>query len=832
MATEEIIIDIKITDIYDQLKATTDEIDRLKSSNQELTKRIKDGEDASGKYAKRLQENKIDIKDLTSTAKGYESQILNEIKANKAAEGSLVQLRAQLSNNTKAYDSLSQAERTSAKGTALLSKIQLTTENLRLAEEESGRFQRSVGNYPQVFDLSGTAIGRLQGIVAQFGGTANSTGSIAGNAFGAIKTQAISLGKAFLTPPIGLIVIVLSAIMLAVQKLVQAFKKNDEASTRMAKAFAVLKPIGTLIGKLFDSLANSISLLVEGFALGFGYITKFAEALGLLPDGFTEAAEEAQKLVQAADDLEQTERNYTVNSAKRNSDIAKLRDAAISKDKYTAEQREAFLKKAIDLEKANLEDQKKIAAEGLRILIATAKEENDTSDETSNKIAAARAKMYQAEESYYTGTRKLNKQLQEARKEQEAEDAEVEKEKQEREKERLEKQKIRAANSLKIQQELQDAVIKSQKKGVEAQIAEEQLATSRKIAELRKQTDLTKQGLKDRNALIVETQKISDAKVLELQKQSTDEALKLAYDTEIKKTQILIDGATAGSKQALDLQIKLLETQRINEIANVELTAEEVVSINAKYRNQEQAATDAFDEAAQQKTLEVLQTNLDNKLAVVQAGSDAELALKIEALNQQQAAEVAAAEKTGANVALINAKYTKLKKDADAAAQAAQIDSLGATIGQAAGLFEENTIAYKGLASAEALINTYQAATAALASGSKISPIFGVISAGVAVATGLKSVAKINDLKFEQGGVVPGTSFRGDKVPISVNSGEMILNRTQQQNLFKSLQNTPNGGFDYGALANAMSNVRPIVSVSEINNVNSRVDVLDNLSNY
>jgi len=832
MAVEEIIIDIKITDVYDQLKATTDEIDRLKASNQELTKRIKDGEDASGKYAKRLQENKIDIKDLTSTAKGYETQILNEIKANKAAEGSLVQLRAQLSNNTKAYDALSQAERTGAKGTALLSKIQLTTENLRLAEEESGRFQRSVGNYPQVFDLSGTALGRLQGIVEQFGGTASSTGNIAGNAFGAIKTQAISLGKAFLTPPIGLIVIVLSAIMLAVQKLVQAFKKNDEASTRLARAFAVLKPIGTLIGKLFDSLANSISLFVEGLALGFGYITKFAEALGLLPDGFTEAAEEAQKLVQAQDDLEAAERNYTVNSAKRNAEVAKLRDAAINKERYTAEQREIFLKKAIDLEKANLEDEKKIAAESLRILIATAKEENDTSDETANKIAAARAKMYQAEESYYTGTRKLNKQLQEARKEQQAEQEEIEKQNQEREKERLEKQKVRAANSLKIQQELQDAVIKSQKQGIEQQIAEEQLATSRKIAELRKQTDLTKQGLKDRDKLIIETQKISDAKVLQLQKQASEDSLKAAYDLEQKKIQILLDGATQGSKEALDLQVKFLESQRINAISDTTLTAEEVIAINAKFRNQEQAAVDAFEQAAAEKQLELLQTNLDNKLAVVQAGSDAELALKIEALNQEQAAEIAAAEKTGADVALINAKYNKLKKDADAAAQAAQLDALGQTIGQAAGLFEANTIAYKGLASAEALINTYQAATAALASGSKISPIFGTISAGIAIATGLKSVAKINNLKFESGGVVPGTSFVGDKVPISVNSGEMILNKSQQENLFKTLQNTPSGGFDYGALASAMANVRPIVSVSEINSVNSRVDVLDNLSNY
>ena len=251
MATrEEIIIDIQITEVADKLAKTNEEIVRLKESNEELTKRIKNGEDVQGKYSKRLQENKIDLKDLSGTAREYEKQILNEIKANKANEGSLVQLRAQLSNMTKAYDSLGQAERQGAKGKELLSKIQLTTENLRLAEEESGRFQRSVGNYPQVFDLAGTSIGRLQNMISGFSKGASSAGQVAGNAFSAIKTQAISLGKAFLTPPIGLIVVVLSAIMLAVKSLVEAFKRNDEASTRLQKAFAALAPIGEAVAWL------------------------------------------------------------------------------------------------------------------------------------------------------------------------------------------------------------------------------------------------------------------------------------------------------------------------------------------------------------------------------------------------------------------------------------------------------------------------------------------------------------------------------------------------------------------------------------------------------
>lgn len=42
-------------------------------------------------------------------------------------------------------------------------------------------------------------------------------------------------------------------------------------------------------------------------------------------------------------------------------------------------------------------------------------------------------------------------------------------------------------------------------------------------------------------------------------------------------------------------------------------------------------------------------------------------------------------------------------------------------------------------------------------------------------------------IKFASGGIVPGGSFQGDKVPALLNSGEMILNAGQQANLFDIL---------------------------------------------
>lgn len=56
------------------------------------------------------------------------------------------------------------------------------------------------------------------------------------------------------------------------------------------------------------------------------------------------------------------------------------------------------------------------------------------------------------------------------------------------------------------------------------------------------------------------------------------------------------------------------------------------------------------------------------------------------------------------------------------------------------------------------------------------------LTAGVQYAA--VSAAKPQAPKFAEGGIVPGTSFSGDRVQAQVNSGEMILNQSQQARLF------------------------------------------------
>lgn len=73
------------------------------------------------------------------------------------------------------------------------------------------------------------------------------------------------------------------------------------------------------------------------------------------------------------------------------------------------------------------------------------------------------------------------------------------------------------------------------------------------------------------------------------------------------------------------------------------------------------------------------------------------------------------------------------------------------------------------------------------------------IAAGAAlVAASAAATAKIQQAnqpqKFASGGIVGGNSFVGDRVPALVNSGEMILNKTQQMQLWKAANGTGSNG--------------------------------------
>ena len=90
----------------------------------------------------------------------------------------------------------------------------------------------------------------------------------------------------------------------------------------------------------------------------------------------------------------------------------------------------------------------------------------------------------------------------------------------------------------------------------------------------------------------------------------------------------------------------------------------------------------------------------------------------------------------------------------------------------------------QALTTAEA-VEAGVAATGKAVASSKhwIEAIAAVAALGATVATAIASARATQ--KFANGGIVGGSSFTGDRVTANVNSGEMILNKTQQANLFR-----------------------------------------------
>lgn len=80
----------------------------------------------------------------------------------------------------------------------------------------------------------------------------------------------------------------------------------------------------------------------------------------------------------------------------------------------------------------------------------------------------------------------------------------------------------------------------------------------------------------------------------------------------------------------------------------------------------------------------------------------------------------------------------------------------------------------------QAIINGAVGVSQAFAQGG----ILGFITGGLVLAGVAAQIAVINSQKFANGGIVGGSAFSGDTVHARVNSGEMILNKTQQGNLF------------------------------------------------
>lgn len=117
----------------------------------------------------------------------------------------------------------------------------------------------------------------------------------------------------------------------------------------------------------------------------------------------------------------------------------------------------------------------------------------------------------------------------------------------------------------------------------------------------------------------------------------------------------------------------------------------------------------------------------------------------------------------------------------------------GAGIVSAIGQAIPSILALTAASKAKATAQAEEAVTGAAASQAAI-PFAGPLMAAAAIASVVAAIASAP--KFAGGGIVPGSSFGGDKILARLNSGEMVLNKEQQARLFSKLDrpDSPGGG--------------------------------------
>jgi len=144
------ILDIQVSakDAIDQIAKYRKEVADAMAQQKELKKELEGGIISEKEYGRNIESTRIFINQQNQAINLLTRQITNQVKEQKAQNGSLVQLRASLSNLTAEYDRLGKAEREGAQGQELKERINEVTKELKSCEEETQRFFRNVGNYP------------------------------------------------------------------------------------------------------------------------------------------------------------------------------------------------------------------------------------------------------------------------------------------------------------------------------------------------------------------------------------------------------------------------------------------------------------------------------------------------------------------------------------------------------------------------------------------------------------------------------------------------------------------------------------------------------------
>lgn len=894
MAEEERVVLIDIQSNYEEmltaLGRVNNEITKLQDESRELNKRYKEGEISQAEYRRAIDEVNIELREQRGEQRMLQGDIRATRNAEKQHEGSLRDLRTEVNALTRQYDALSRAERESAGGQELLTKIQGLRTEIAGTTEETGRFQHNVGNYENaivsalsannsfVQSLLGMATAEqratlgAEGLGESFKGAA-ATGKVVPGVVGSITTSVRTLTAALLANPI---ILILTALVALIAAVVNVIRSSEEATNSIRR---IMAPVNALLSRLLDVLQAVVGVVlkaVEGFLSMAGALSRLLERLPLVGEYIKEFNDEVERSIELEtkrQELEKAERGQLVENARAANQVAKLRADAEDRENFTAEQRLEFIKQANAIERANADQRLALVRERLRIAEEEASLSQNTA-ETEQALAQLRADVYNAETEHFNRLRELTgrevalineisqadtKRAQDAKK---TADAAVKT-----------AQEIRA-NELAARRAYEDAVTNLMQEGTARTERELRLSGERQIEDLRKQlatqTNLSKQARADINASILLAEQSLVAEISRFREQTNAETIKQAAELERTNINNRLAALRADSQEALQLRLDLIEIERNTELAAAEQTGADLEAIRAKYQAQELEQRRAYEQSITNHMLAEQRARFQNEMLEAELNYQSRTAVELEQrrieLEQLQQLEGESDALYLERRKMLANEIALVERDLmeeTIAIQQEQMEAISTVIGAASdllsGLGEQNeafAAFSKALAIFQIGIDTAKAISAGIAAAQSVPFPANIAAIATTIASILANVAKANQLiskskqpkaNFAVGGTVTGPgSGTSDSIPINVSNGESVIT-ARATDMFTPLLSSFNqlGGGVPVTTQNASAQVQgeemlarafsmalrampaPVVSVQEINDVNGRVEVLE-----
>lgn len=558
----------------------------------------------------------------------------------------------------------------------------------------------------------------IESATANLGGMTGATGQMIKGMSGGIASIK-AFNAALMANPF---VAIASAILAVISAIGKLMDRNNELAVSVK---TILAPIELIITKVLDAVAALFVEIVKVFEwLAEAYV-KVYNWLGLISDETVKAIESARGMAQVQRDIYNAETDNVLVLARQRRELEKMKTIVSEQTKSLQERTEA-------------------ADRGIEILRQMEQAELSVLRAKYEQIKAQNALSYTSDE--------------DRRKEVEA---------------------LAALEQKQAEYEAQRRELIGQRSGFENTERTNAAAADKKRAE-----DYAK-AQKAAAEKAKKAKEDADKKAAETAKKVQAEVLK-RYEAGITEIQLKIRESNIGivdKKKALEDQDRLnqaiLEKERYR-LSQGLITQQEFDNIRLEQRVAFQEQVSELEKAEADKKKAAAAIDLENKRAIEEANITSDFERETLRLEQQRQLEVAAAEKVGADVTLIEAKYAQIREKREKELVNAKLQMTADIAGQISNIMGQESAAGKVFALAQATINTYLGASKAIAQGG----IWGVAQAAIVIAAGLKQVASIakvkedvpktntNVRKYAKGGQIYGPSHAQGGVTFSGSNGQ------------------------------------------------------------